>query len=60
MKECKWTGDGMISKLVNKIQYVVQKIFNFFYERKLQKRLKNDNFTILCSNCIGGGLYIID
>lgn len=57
MKECKWTGDGMISKLVNKIQYVVQKIFNFFYERKLQKRLKNDNFTILCSNCIGGVIY---
>lgn len=23
-----------------------------------RKRLKNDNFTILCSNCIGGGSII--
>lgn len=22
-----------------------------------RKRLKNDNFTILCSNCIGGVIY---
>ena len=22
-----------------------------------QRRLKNDNFTILCSNCIGGVIY---
>ena len=24
---------------------------------KLRKRLKNDNFSILCSNCIGGTIY---
>lgn len=47
----------MISKLVNKIQWAAQKMFNYFYEKKLQKRLKNDNFTILCSNCMGGVIY---
>ena len=25
--------------------------------KKFQKRLKNDNFTILCPNCIGGCIY---
>ena len=24
---------------------------------KLRKRLKNDNFSIICSNCIGGTIY---
>lgn len=50
----------MISKLENRIQWVAQKIFNYFYEKKLQKRLKNDNFTILCAQTVWEGLYIID
>lgn len=47
----------MIIKLLNKIQYFAQKIFNFFYEKKLQRRIQNDKFTILCSNCMGGIIY---
>lgn len=27
------------------------------YELKLRKRLKNDNFSIICPNCIGGIIY---
>ncbi len=36
------------------------KLFAMIDERiseHFQKRLKNDNFTILCSNCVGGTLY---
>lgn len=27
------------------------------YEKKLRRELKNDNFSIICSNCIGGIIY---
>ena len=47
----------MIMKLVDRIQWSVQKAFNYFYEKNLQRQLKNDNFTILCSNCVGGVIY---
>lgn len=47
----------MIMKLVNRIQWSVQKVFNHFYEKNLQRQLKNNNFTILCSNCVGGVIY---
>lgn len=36
------------------------KIYHFIDARissEFQKKLKNDNFTILCSNCIGGVIY---
>lgn len=44
-------------KLVSRIQPYVQKVFNYFYEKNLQRRIKNDGFTILCSNCMGGVIY---
>lgn len=47
----------MIMKLVSRIQPYVQKVFNYFYEKNLQRRIKNDGFTILCSNCMGGVIY---
>ena len=47
----------MIMKLVNRIQLCSQKIVNYFYENSLQSRIKNENFSILCSNCIGGIIY---
>lgn len=27
------------------------------YEKRQRKRIKNDNFSIICSNCIGGFIY---
>lgn len=44
-------------KFLNKIQRLAQKIFNYFYEKNLQRQIKNDRFTILCSNCMGGIIY---
>ena len=37
-----------------------KKYYDYVRERytlKARKRLKNDNFSILCSNCIGGTIY---
>jgi uncharacterized protein (DUF1919 family) len=36
---------------------MVRDCVNKRYEKKLRKRLKNDQFSILCSTCIGGIMY---
>lgn len=43
--------------LYNKAVYELSKIINRSYENKMRKKLKNDNFSIICSNCIGGVIY---
>lgn len=48
---------GTWEKISTKIQYELQKRYTFNYEKSLQKRLKNNNFSIICSNCIGGVIY---
>lgn len=47
----------MIYKMLCKIQYELKKYANKRYEMQIRRRLKNDNFSILCSNCIGGVIY---
>ena len=47
----------MFNKVRNKLCRLVQEFFARIYYRKLRKKLKNHNFTILSSNCIGGILY---
>lgn len=32
-------------------------IKNKLYERRIRKKIKNDNFSIICSTCIGGIIY---
>lgn len=34
-----------------------RKLYIFVYESKLRIRLHNDNFSIICSNCVGGFIY---
>lgn len=34
-----------------------KKIYRFVYTYCKRKRLRNDNFSIICSNCIGGFIY---
>lgn len=47
----------MIIRIRDKICITIKNWINACYERKLRKRLKNDNFSIICSNCIGGVIY---
>ena len=44
-------------KIVSKVRYLINKKYNKKYEESLRKRLKNDNFSIICSNCVGGVIY---
>ena len=47
----------MIIRIRNKICSMVKIWINSRYERKIRKKLKNDQFSILCSTCIGGIIY---
>lgn len=47
----------LLEKVKNKLSYLRTKRFISKYEKSLQKRLKNDNFTILASNCAAGIIY---
>lgn len=38
-------------------QSFIYKMIEHFINKKYRKRLKNDHFTILCPNCIGGVIY---
>lgn len=44
-------------KVIDKLQTLLSRLFNRCYELHMRKRLKNQDFTILCSNCIGGTIY---
>ncbi len=46
-----------IQKLKNKMQTIISRYVNKRFNRRAQRRLKNDRFTILCPNCIGGVIY---
>ena len=47
----------MIIAIRNKICIAIKNLVNKRYERKMRKRLKNDQFSIICSSCIGGVIY---
>ena len=44
-------------KLSDKLQYELSKFVNWCYERSVRRKLNNTDFSILCSNCIGGVIY---
>ncbi len=46
-----------VQNLYNKAVYELSKIINRRYEKKMRKKLINNNFSIICSNCIGGVIY---
>lgn len=48
---------GLMRKIIVKLKYEMSKIIKFLYEADLRRRLKNENFSIICSNCIGGIIY---
>lgn len=47
----------ILSKFYNKSIFIIEKNYKKYYENKLRKKLKNKNFSIICSNCIGGIIY---
>lgn len=47
----------IIGKAKEFVKTVLYCIYNNYYEKKVRSRIKNDNFSILCSNCIGGIIY---
>ena len=48
---------GLFQKIRDKTIYELSRIINKRYENKMRIKLKNDNFSIICSNCIGGTIY---
>lgn len=44
-------------KVVRKVLVPFSYIPNKIYEKKCQKKIKNKDFSILCSTCIGGVIY---
>lgn len=47
----------MIIRIRNKICITVRKFFDYSFEKRIRRKLKNDRFSILCSTCIGGIIY---
>ncbi|WP_416388539.1 DUF1919 domain-containing protein [Fusibacillus kribbianus] len=43
-----------MGRFLDKIQAVLSMLVNNFYESLMRHRLKNHNFSIVCSNCAGG------
>lgn len=47
----------LVKKVRDKLQTILLKGVNSVYERHIRKKLTNNDFSILCSNCIGGTIY---
>lgn len=47
----------MLIRIRNKICLEIKKSVDRSYQKRVRKRLKNDQFSILCSTCIGGLIY---
>lgn len=47
----------MLNKIYHKFINLVCINYNKIYERNLRNKLKNKDFSIICSNCIGGIIY---
>lgn len=43
-----------MGRFLDKIQSVLSVLTNRCYEFVMQHRLKNRDFSIICSNCVGG------
>lgn len=47
----------MLNKVINKFQSILSLAVNNAYEKIQRRRLRNHDFTILCSNCADGVIY---
>lgn len=47
----------ILIKVRNRVPQIFSGCINGIYEWSLRARLRNDDFSILCSNCIGGIIY---
>ena len=47
----------LIKKVPDKICAMMSVVVNSLYERSVRKKLRNNDFSIICSNCIGGLIY---
>lgn len=48
---------NILTKIYYKSLNLIKKHYTIIYEWKLRKKLKNKDFSIICSNCIGGIIY---
>lgn len=48
---------NILKKVYYKVLNLLRRNYNIIYEKKLRKKLKNQDFSIICSNCIGGIIY---
>lgn len=48
---------NIFKKVPDKINCEISKFINRRYEKSIRSRLKNEDFSIICSNCIGGTIY---
>lgn len=46
-----------MGRCLDKMQSVLSILVNHSYESVMRRRLKNHNFSIICSNCAGGVIY---
>lgn len=54
---CKQEQCIFFRKVHDKLFVKLSKIINRRYEEKMRAKLQADNFSIICSNCIGGTIY---
>lgn len=47
----------MLKKVIGSMFCAVRDVLRNTYYKRLQKRLKNSDFTIICNNCFGGLVY---
>ena len=48
---------SILHKVIDKVQTIISRTVNRLYDWWMRKRLKNKDFTLICSNCIGGIIY---
>lgn len=47
----------IIYKYINIVTMLIRKVIEGNYEKRLRKKNKNKDFSIICPNCIGGLIY---
>lgn len=50
-------GEKMAGKIKAKLQAIKAERIMKIHTKDVRNRIKNDNFSIICSNCIGGVIY---
>lgn len=47
----------LLKKAYDKLRKLIGKTVNSFFVRRCRSRLRNNDFSIICCNCIGGAIY---